>query len=178
MGAEPGRRRSKALLEWRMAPYGVDLATTTRTSRRGRRPSTTRRSRRSQCPTLVLDPDHEQFWPGQSKQFFDALTCEKQLARFVTEDGADWHCEPAAQSLRDERVFDFLETVFASSASAAEVATDDGRAHRQRRDVAAIGDVGTNAWNAGTSCSESAFGTSCSITTCTKLTPSSSRNTW
>jgi len=66
-----------------------------------------------QCPTLVLDPDHEQFWPGQSQQFFDALTCEKQLAHFVTEDGADWHCEPAAQSLRDEVVFDFLETVFA-----------------------------------------------------------------
>ncbi len=27
-------------------------------------------------------------------------------------EGADRHCEPAAQSLRDEIVFDFLETVF------------------------------------------------------------------
>jgi hypothetical protein len=61
----------------------------------------------------VLDPDHEQFWPGQSQQLFDALTCEKQLARFTAAEGADWHCEPAAQSLRDERVCDFLETVFA-----------------------------------------------------------------
>jgi hypothetical protein len=29
------------------------------------------------CPTLVLDPDHEQFWPGQSQQFYDTLTCQK-----------------------------------------------------------------------------------------------------
>jgi hypothetical protein len=64
------------------------------------------------CPTLVLDPDGEQFWPGQAQQFFDALTCEKQLRHFTAEEGADWHCEPAAQSLRDEVVFDFLETVF------------------------------------------------------------------
>jgi hypothetical protein len=61
------------------------------------------------CPTLVLDPDNEQFWPGQSQQFFDALSCKKQLAHFTEAEGADWHCEPAAQSLRDERVFDFLE---------------------------------------------------------------------
>jgi hypothetical protein len=66
------------------------------------------------CPTLVLDPDHEQFWPGQSQEMFDLLTCEKkQLARFTTAEGGDWHCEPAAQSLRDERVFDFLEDVLA-----------------------------------------------------------------
>src|SRR5205823_14377607 len=34
----------------------------------------------------------------------------------------------------------------------------------------------TNAWNAGTSASESRCSPSCSITTWTKLTPSSSRN--
>jgi hypothetical protein len=61
------------------------------------------------CPTLITDPDHEQFWPGQSRQLYDALTCPKQLVRFTKEEGADWHCEPAAQALRDERVFDWLE---------------------------------------------------------------------
>ncbi|HEY3671893.1 MAG TPA: hypothetical protein VGN51_13235 [Acidimicrobiia bacterium] len=110
MDANPNERQ-KAMLAWRMAPYGtasyyeayvkareqtLDAATVAQI----------------QCPTLVLDPDGEQFWPGQSQQFFDALTCEKRLARFTAEDGADWHCEPAAQSLRDETVFDFLETVF------------------------------------------------------------------
>jgi dienelactone hydrolase len=111
MGANPNQAQ-KAMLAWRMAPYGttsyyeayvkarqhtLDVATVAQI----------------RCPTLVVDPDHEQFWPGQSQQLFDALTCEKQLARFTADAGADWHCEPAAQSLRDEVVFDFLETVFA-----------------------------------------------------------------
>jgi hypothetical protein len=41
----------------------------------------------------------------------EALTCQKQIVRFTAEESGDWHCEPAAQSLREERVFDFLEDV-------------------------------------------------------------------
>src|SRR5262249_40906976 len=111
MDANPNQAQ-KAMLAWRMAPYGttsyyeayvkarqhtIDAAT----------------AAQIRCPTLVLDPDHEQFWPAQSQHLFDALTCQKQPAGFTVEAGADWHCEPAAQSLRDEVVFDFLETVFA-----------------------------------------------------------------
>jgi hypothetical protein len=111
LDANPNQQQ-KAMLAWRMAPYGttsyyeaylkareqtLDAATVARI----------------QCPTLVLDPEGEQFWPGQSQQLYDSLTCEKQLHRFTKEEGADWHCEPAAQSLRDEVVFDFLETIFA-----------------------------------------------------------------
>jgi alpha-beta hydrolase superfamily lysophospholipase len=111
LDANPNEQQ-KAMLAWRMAPYGttsyyeayvkareqtLDAATVAQIT----------------CPTLVLDPDGEQFWAGQSQQLFDALTCEKQLARFTAAEGADWHCEPAAQSLRDEVVFDFLETIFA-----------------------------------------------------------------
>jgi hypothetical protein len=103
----------RALLAWRMAPYGTTSAFEAYTAaRKMTLHDDTIRSIR--CPTLVLDPDHEQFWPGQSQQLFDTLTCDKQLARFSTEEGGDWHCEPAAQSLRDERVFDFLEDVVAS----------------------------------------------------------------
>jgi hypothetical protein len=29
--------------------------------------------------------------------------------KFTEAEGADWHCEPAAQALRDVRVFDWLE---------------------------------------------------------------------
>ena len=111
MGANPNEQQ-QALLKWRMAPYGVTSYYDAYVAARAQTLDDATVAQ-IQCPTLVLDPDHEQFWPGQSKQFFDALTCEKELARFVTEDGADWHCEPAAQSLRDEVVFDFLETVFA-----------------------------------------------------------------
>jgi len=111
MGANPNQQQ-QAMLEWRMAPYGVTSYYDAYVAARAMTLDAAT-VEQIECPTLVLDPDHEQFWPGQSKQFFDTLTCEKQLARFVTEDGADWHCEPAAQSLRDEVVFDFLETVFA-----------------------------------------------------------------
>ncbi|MBV9411949.1 MAG: alpha/beta hydrolase [Acidimicrobiia bacterium] len=99
---------SKAMLAWRMAPYGTSSPFEALVAARNMTldPSTIQQI---QCPTLVLDPENEQFWPGQSQQLFDGLTCTKQLAHFTAAEGADWHCEPAAQSLRNERVFDFLE---------------------------------------------------------------------
>jgi dienelactone hydrolase len=110
MDANPNEQQ-KAMLAWRMAPYGT---TSYYEAYMKAREQTLDAATVAQirCPTLVLDPEGEQFWPGQSKLFFDALTCEKQLRHFTAAEGADWHCEPAAQSLRDEVVFDFLETVF------------------------------------------------------------------
>lgn len=107
MGADPDPRR-QAMLAWRMAPYGLTSPFDTYTAAR-KMTLDPRTVGQIQCPTLVLDPDNEQFWPGQSQQLYDALTCQKELIRFTVAQGADWHCEPAAQSLRDERVFDFLE---------------------------------------------------------------------
>lgn len=63
------------------------------------------------CPMFIADPDDEQFWPGQSREVYDALTCPKTLARFTREEGANWHCEPKARSLYDQRMFDWLATV-------------------------------------------------------------------
>jgi hypothetical protein len=102
---DPGQR---SVLAWRMAPYGT---TSVFDAYVAAREMTLDEATVAQirCPTLVIDPDNEQFWPGQSQQFYEALTCDKQLARFTTDEGADWHCEPAAQSLRNERAFDFLE---------------------------------------------------------------------
>lgn len=103
---------SKRELAWRVAPYGVDsIFDAYMAARRHTLDEATVAQIR--CPTLVLDPDNEQFWPGQSRQMYDALTCEKRIERFTVAEGGDWHCEPAAQSLRDERVYDFLEDVFA-----------------------------------------------------------------
>ncbi|MEZ5144189.1 MAG: hypothetical protein R2726_16960 [Acidimicrobiales bacterium] len=109
MAADPDPQR-QAMLAWRMAPYGV---TSPFDAYQAARKMTLDDATVAQiaCPTLVLSPDHEQFWPGQSQQLFDALRCDKRLVPFTVEEGADWHCEPAAQSLRDERVFDFLEEV-------------------------------------------------------------------
>lgn len=61
------------------------------------------------CPTLVLDPDDEQFWPGQSRELHDALACPRTLLRFTAAEGGAGHCEPLAPTLRNQRVFDWLE---------------------------------------------------------------------
>jgi hypothetical protein len=61
------------------------------------------------CPTLVADPEGEQFWPGQSRELYDALTCPKALVAFTAAEGADGHCEPLAPTLRNQRVFDWLD---------------------------------------------------------------------
>ena len=58
---------------------------------------------------LVTDPDNEQFWPGQSRQLYDKLPAGKTLIRFTEEEGADSHCEPAANGIRGERIFDWLD---------------------------------------------------------------------
>lgn len=48
------------------------------------------------CPMLITDPDHEQFWPGQSQELFDKLPGKKTLIRFTEEEGADHHSCMAA----------------------------------------------------------------------------------
>ncbi|MFH1037300.1 MAG: alpha/beta fold hydrolase [PVC group bacterium] len=63
------------------------------------------------CPMLIADPDDEQFWPGQSREVYDTLTCSKTIVRFTGEEGANWHCEPMARGLYDQRVFGWLATV-------------------------------------------------------------------
>ena len=64
------------------------------------------------CPVLVTDPDHEQFWPGQSGELYDKLpttTTGTLVIRFTEEEGADSHCEPAGNGIRGERIFDWLD---------------------------------------------------------------------
>ncbi len=70
--------------------------------------------RQIQCPMFIADPDHEQFWPGQSREVYDALTCPKTLVRFTAEEGANGHCEPQARGLYDQRMFDWLDEVLAT----------------------------------------------------------------
>lgn len=67
-----------------------------------------------QCPMFIADPDDEQFWPGQSQEVYEALACPKALVRFTAEEGANWHCEPKARGLYDQRMFDWLATAMPS----------------------------------------------------------------
>ena len=61
------------------------------------------------CPMLVTDPENEQFWPGQSRRLYEALTSPKELVSFTAAEGADSHCEPKALGLRNQRIFDWLD---------------------------------------------------------------------
>ncbi|MES2017856.1 MAG: dipeptidyl aminopeptidase [Pseudomonadota bacterium] len=63
------------------------------------------------CPVLLCEPDGEQFWPDQAQQIYQSLPCEKTLAHFAVEDGADGHCEPMARSQLEQRMFDWLAQV-------------------------------------------------------------------
>jgi len=67
--------------------------------------------KRIQCPMFIADPDDEQFWPGQSQEVYEALVCPKTIVRFTSREGANWHCEPKARGLYDQRMFDWLATV-------------------------------------------------------------------
>ena len=67
-------------------------------------------------PTLITDPDDEQFFPGQSAELYAALTCPKVLVRFTAGQGANGHCEPMARPLVDLRTGDFFADQLAKSA--------------------------------------------------------------
>ncbi|MGW2561069.1 alpha/beta hydrolase family protein [Streptomyces sp. NPDC001514] len=63
---------------------------------------------RIKAPTLVLDYDDEQFYPGQPRQMFDKLTAPKDYVKLTTAQGAQLHCSPMAPQLHCEVVFDWL----------------------------------------------------------------------
>ena len=99
----------KATLEWRMAPYGTDSVFEAYTA--AMQMSLDEATlQRITCPVLITNPEGEQFWPGHSDEMHRKLA-SSTLVNFTEAEGANWHCEPAAHALRDERVFDWLATV-------------------------------------------------------------------
>jgi hypothetical protein len=107
---EEGMQTSEALrytVRFRMRPYGTDSPYEAyKMVRQYKLDGVTEKIR---CPMLVTDPDNEQFWPGQSRRLYKALTCPKQLVSFTAAEGADSHCEPKALGLRNQRIFDWLD---------------------------------------------------------------------
>jgi pimeloyl-ACP methyl ester carboxylesterase len=66
-------------------------------------------ARRIDAPVAVISPELEQFFPGQAETLDHWLDGRKTLLRFTIAEGAQYHCEPMAPQLRNERVFDWLE---------------------------------------------------------------------
>lgn len=64
---------------------------------------------RIQCPVGILSPELEQFFPGQAETLAKWLRAPHRLIKFTVAEGAEYHCEPMAPQLRNERVFDWLE---------------------------------------------------------------------
>lgn len=101
-----------AMLRFRMRPYGVssyyDAFKAVEAYRLNDEVEQIR------CPMLITDPENEQFFPGQSKELYDRLTCPKKLVPFTAAEGSDLHCEPRSMGLRDIRVFDWLDETLAA----------------------------------------------------------------
>ncbi|MFE1175689.1 alpha/beta hydrolase family protein [Streptomyces sp. NPDC058773] len=64
---------------------------------------------RIKMPTLVLDYDFEQFYPGQPRQLFEKLTSPKDYVKLTAATGAQLHCSPMAPQQHCEVVFDWLQ---------------------------------------------------------------------
>ncbi|MFF1933303.1 alpha/beta hydrolase family protein [Streptomyces sp. NPDC058228] len=64
---------------------------------------------RIKMPTLILDYDYEQFYPGQPRQMFDKLTSPKDYVKLTAATGAQLHCSPMAPQQHCEIVFDWLQ---------------------------------------------------------------------
>ncbi|GAA3071743.1 hypothetical protein GCM10020254_14480 [Streptomyces goshikiensis] len=75
---------------------------------------------RIKAPTLVLDYEDEQFYPGQPRQLYDALTSPKDYLKLTAAQGAQLHCSPMAPQLHCEVVFDWLQETLPGGGSRAE----------------------------------------------------------
>jgi len=60
-------------------------------------------------PLLITDPEHEQFWPGQSERLAALAPSVSTLVRFTAAEGADFHVQPLARALTEQRMFDWLD---------------------------------------------------------------------
>jgi pimeloyl-ACP methyl ester carboxylesterase len=60
-------------------------------------------------PTLVLEAEMDDDFRGQPKKVYDALKCTKKHVLFTAEEGAEDHCQLAALSLSNQRIFDWLD---------------------------------------------------------------------
>ncbi|MEU8585575.1 alpha/beta hydrolase [Streptomyces sp. NPDC048664] len=63
---------------------------------------------RVKAPTLVLDYEYEQFYPGQPRRLYDELTAPKRYVKLTAATGAQLHCSPMAPRQHCEVVFDWL----------------------------------------------------------------------
>ena len=106
-------RKAAAMLTFRMRPFG--FSSPYDTYKAVEQYTLAAIADHIRCPTLITDPEGEQFWPGQSQRLYDALHAPKSLVKFTAVEGADLHCEPKTPGLRAQRIFDWLGTTLQGS---------------------------------------------------------------
>jgi hypothetical protein len=99
-----------ATLEFRGRPFGVDGGSRFALYQTVAAYRLDGEEQQITTPLLITDPEDEQFWPGQSRELYDRLPGIKELVTFTAQEGANRHCEPMARSLRETRIFDWLES--------------------------------------------------------------------
>jgi hypothetical protein len=65
------------------------------------------------CPTLLLAGEKDRSFAGQAQKLYDLLKCPKKYILFITEEGAEDHCQEAALFLANQRIFDWLDEILA-----------------------------------------------------------------
>ncbi|WP_072801971.1 alpha/beta hydrolase family protein [Rhodococcoides yunnanense] len=68
---------------------------------------------RIDTPLFIANPEDEQFWPGQPAHLADAVAAPVHLCDFTAAEGANYHCQPMARLLTDQRMFDWLDETLA-----------------------------------------------------------------
>ena len=105
-GSDPANPAAARTLAFRAKPYGVtdpfDLFTEVR------KYQVRDVTGRITTPMLILDPDNEQFFAGQSRQLYDLLKGEKAIVEFTQAEGANFHCQPTGRRLTHTQMLDWL----------------------------------------------------------------------
>jgi hypothetical protein len=103
----PSDPKMERTFAFRARPYGItdpfDLFTAVQRYR-----LTAEDAARITTPLLILDPDDEQFFPGQSQELHDLLPGERELRKFGRDTGAGGHCEPLARRRATNATLDWL----------------------------------------------------------------------
>lgn len=66
-------------------------------------------------PTLVLEGEKDDSFPGQPKKAYDGLTSLRPSLKkhivFTEEEGAEEHCQTGAPAITNQRIFDWLDEI-------------------------------------------------------------------
>ena len=69
------------------------------------------------CPTLDQEAQEDNSFLGQIKMIYDALTSTKKYVQFTSSEGVEDLCHVVTLPLANQRIFDWLEELWASDRS-------------------------------------------------------------